>query len=68
MENEYFKPNPALRVASVDKEQIVGQQQIGLDMAAADAMMQITALQEADRLAQQGLTPVVGNQAGLGSI
>ena len=53
MENEYFRPNPALKSASITREQRVGQQQADLDMQAAQAMRMTADLAAQDELAMQ---------------
>lgn len=51
MENKYFKPNPALQVASNDQDRLVGQQQAAIDMEAMEAVRMTEELREADMLA-----------------
>ena len=78
MENEYFKPNPALKAATNVQDQVVGRQQAELDMAAMEAMKQTEELRMLDEFAaqqqaagQQGLiapVPVQKDPQGLGRI
>lgn len=51
--NQYFRPNPALKVATTEREQEVGRQQADLDMQAAQAMRMTADLAAQDELAMQ---------------